>query len=153
MTTSKSKTTRNKPEFPMGAEMPADAKAFVEKTVDQAQAAAEKASEFAHGNVQVFDASANAFKNNAAELQLKAIEFAQANLNDVFALSRQLLSTDKPETAIEAGKTYVENFGKTLVDQATELNALTVKLAQETAKPVQDIANKSVADFKKDFSA
>ena len=66
---SKPKTKKENPTMQMN--MPEGVKQMAEKSVDQAQAAFEKAGEVAHKNVQVLDASASAFKTNAADLQLK----------------------------------------------------------------------------------
>ncbi len=150
---SKPRTTKTSKSASDFTDFPETAKAMAEQTVDQAQAAAEKAGEIAHGQVQVFDASANAFKNNAAEIQLKAIEFAQANLNSVFTFSRTLLSADKPETAFEASGSFASELAQTMFRQAGELNELTMKLAQETAKPVQESAAKSLEAASKEFAA
>src|SRR4051794_8399252 len=62
------------------AEIRADVSEFAQKSVDQAQAAFERASEVAHGNVQTLDAAASAFKSRAADIQMKAMEIAQSNM-------------------------------------------------------------------------
>ena len=64
--------------------------AFAQKTLDQAQGAFEKVSEVAHGNVQLFDAAANAYKNRVTDIQLKSMEFVQLNINSGFAFARKL---------------------------------------------------------------
>jgi len=53
----------------MSKEISREASDFAQKSVDQAQAAFEKASELAHGNVQAFDA-AGAFKSRTLDLQM-----------------------------------------------------------------------------------
>ena len=152
-TKAKAKGAPKTNQFAMNVELPEEAKEFAAKSVDQAQAAFDKAGELAHSNVQAFDASANAFKNNAAELQLKAIEFAQANLNSMFKISREMLASGKPESAIEAGNSFASDMGQTMLRQVTELNSLTVKIAREAAQPVQESAAKSVEELKKNFSS
>src|SRR5215216_3516442 len=69
-----------------------DATGYARRSVDQAQAAFEKASELAHGNVQAFDAVAGAFKTRSLDLQMKSIEIAQANVNAAFDFFRKALS-------------------------------------------------------------
>ena len=151
-TKAKTKGTEHAEVFPMNVELPNDARAFAEKTVDQAQAAFDKAGDLAHSNVQMFDASANALKNNTAELHLKAIEFAQANMNSMFALTREMLAADKPDNAYEVGRKFATEMGQTMFQQATELNALAVKLGQDAVQPVKTSIEKSAVEYRKAFS-
>ena len=86
------------PELPkeMSREMPKEMADFAQKSVDQAQAAFDKVSELAHGNVQAFDAAAGAFKARTLDLQMKAIEIAQANVNSAFGFFRRALAVRDP---------------------------------------------------------
>ena len=52
-------------------EMPKEVAEIAQKSVDQAQAAAERVGEFAHDNLQVFDAATTALKARTADFQLK----------------------------------------------------------------------------------
>ena len=70
-------------------EVPREVTDFAQKSVDQAQAAFDKASDFAHSNMQHFDAAAGAFKARAADIQLKAMEIAQINMNSAFTFVRK----------------------------------------------------------------
>src|SRR5258708_7395906 len=82
----------------MSNEIPAEVTAFAQKSVDQAQAAFEKANEIAHSNVQVLDAAASAYKNRFADLQLRAMEIVQINVNSGFGYARKLFgATDMGE--------------------------------------------------------
>ena len=149
----KAKASEEAGVFPMNVEVPKDARELAEKTVDQAQAAFDKAGDIAHSNVQVFDASANALKNNTAELHLKAIEFAQANMNSMFAMTREMLATDKPAVALDAGQKFATEMGQIMFKQATELNTLALKLGQDTVQPLKASVEKSAAEYRKAFSA
>ena len=53
-------SSNKKARIEMPNEIPADAAAYAQKSVDQAQAAFEKANDLAHSNAQVFDAAASA---------------------------------------------------------------------------------------------
>lgn len=151
-TKAKTKGAEQATAFAMNAEMPKDARELAEKTVDQAQAAFDKAGDMAHSNVQMFDASANALKNSSAELQLKALEFAQANMSSMFELTRSMLGADKPETVFEASKKFSTEMGQTMMSQATELNTLAVKLTQDAVQPLKDSVEKSATEYRKTFS-
>ena len=88
-----------KAKIEMTNEIPANVTAFAQKSVDQAQAAFEKANDLAHSNVQVFDAAFGAYKARFADLQLKAMELTQTNMNAAFAFARMALSGKEPTGA------------------------------------------------------
>lgn len=130
-----------------------DVAAMAQKTVDQAQAAFEKAGEIAHSNVQLFDAAANATKNRFNDFQLKAIEFSQANVNASFAFARKLFAVKEPTAFFSLQQDFAREQAETLQRQAAELNGLAVALAKEAVKPVQDTMVKSFTDFSKTLAA
>jgi phasin len=133
--------------------MTTEATAFAQKSVDQAQAAFEKASEIAHGNVQVMDAAASAAKARFADLQMKTIEFTQDNVNSAFAFARKMFATPDMAGFISLQQDYLRSQGEAFQRQAKELNDLSVALAKETVKPVQDSFGKSFSGFGKAFAA
>lgn len=137
----------------MNTEIPAEMASFAQKSVDQAQAAFEKVSEVAHSNVQLFDAAASAYKNRFTEFQLKGMEFAQLNVNASFAFARKLFAVKDPSEALNLQQSFMKEQAETLQRQATELNELTVTLAKEAIKPVQESMNKSFSGFGKAFAA
>jgi phasin len=137
----------------MNTELPKEMTAVAQKTVDQAQAAFEKVSEIAHGNVQLFDAAANATKNRFNDLQLKAIEFVQANINAGFGFTRKLLAVKEPGEVFTLQQSFLKEQAEAMQKQAAELNELTVALAKEAVKPLQDGMSKSLNDFNKTLAA
>jgi hypothetical protein len=137
----------------LGAEVTSAATDFATKSFDQAEAAFNKAGEVAHQNVQVFDAAASAFKNRAADLQMKAMEIAQANVNSAFAFARKAVAVKAPTDLValnqEFAKTQMEAFSK----QAAEMNELFLALAKETARPMQEGMTRTWGNFGKTFAA
>ena len=85
--------------------------AFAQKTLDQAQGAFEKVSEVAHGNVQMLDAAANAYKNRVTDLQLKSMEFVQLNINSGFAFARKLFAVRDPQEAVNLQQGFFKEQG------------------------------------------
>ena len=140
-----------KPE--MNTEIPAEMATLAQKSVDQAQAAFEKASEVAHSNVQMFDAAANAYKNRFTDIQLKAMEFAQLNVNAGFAFARKLFAVKEPTEVFNLQQAFMKDQAEALQRQATELNELSVALAKEAMKPMQDTMSKSFSDITKAIAA
>lgn len=122
---------------------------FSRKSVDQAEAAFEKAAEAAHGNVQVLDASAGAFKTRGADLQMKVMEITQANMTAAFSYLREALAVKSPTDLFRLN----QDFGRARLEafqaQAQELNQLTVALTKETVKPVQESLLKSISSLAK----
>ena len=137
----------------MTNEIPAEVAAFAQKSADQAQVAFEKASEMAHSNVQVFDAAASAYKNRFADLQLKAMEMTQINVNAGFAFARKLFAVKEATEFFALQQDFAREQAKAMQRQAAELNELATLLAKETVKPVQDGLTKSFGNFSKAFAA
>jgi len=137
----------------MHSEVQAQAANFAQKTVDQAQAAFEKVSEVAHSNVQLFDEAANTYKNRMTDIQLKTMEFAQLNLNAGFAFARKFVAVRDPSEVMTLQQTFFKEQAETLQRQAAELSELSVTLAKESMKPVQETVTKSFAGFSKAVAA
>ena len=144
-------TKKAKPE--MVTETAAEMTTLAQKTVDQAQAAFEKVSEVAHGNVQLLDAAANAYKNRVTDIQLKTMEFAQLNVNAGFAFARKLFAAKDPSEAFSLQQGFFKDQAETLQRQAGELGELSVSLAKESMKPVQETVTKSFTGLSKALAA
>ena len=149
----KPKSVENAAEAPaempaeMPAEVPAEVTEFGQKSVDQAQAAFDKASDLAHSNVQYLDAAAGAFKARAADIQLKAMEIAQINMNSALTFVRKVFAVKDPTEFVALNQEFARDQFATFSRQASELSELSVLLAQETVKPVQQSVLKSFGDF------
>ena len=89
-----------------------------EKLVERVK---EKVSEVAHGNVQLFDAAANAYKNRVTDIQLKSMEFVQLNINSGFAFARKLFAVRDPSEAVNLQQSFLKEHAETMQRQAAEL--------------------------------
>jgi hypothetical protein len=137
----------------MAKEMPREVAEFAQKSVDQAQAAFEKVGEFAHGNVQALDAAAGAFKARTLDLQMKSIEITQANVNAAFAFFRKALEVKDPAAFFALNQEFARDQFAAFSKQASELNELSLLLAKETSRPVQDGVMKTFGDFARTIAA
>ena len=154
MSSKKAKPEMNTQTQAQTAEKVADQVAsFAQKTVDQAQAAFEKVSEVAHGNVQMLDEAANAYKNRVTDIQLKSMEFAQLNINAGFAFARKFFAVRDPGEVMNLQQAYFKEQAETLQRQAAELGELSVALAKESLKPVQETVTKSFTSLSKSAAA
>lgn len=133
-------------------EVPADVTEFAQKSVDQAQAAFDKASDLAHSNMQYVDAVAGAFKARTADIQLKAMEIAQINMNSAFTYMRKAFAVTDPAEFLTLNQDFARDQFAVYTRQANELGELSVRLAQETVKPVQESVLKAFNDLGKPFA-
>lgn len=133
-------------------EIPADVGAYAQKSVDQAQAAFEKANDMAHSNAQVLDAAATAYKFRFADIQMKAMEITQINLNAGFAFARKLFAVKEPAEFFALQQDFAREQTQAMQRQATELGELNMALAKETLKPVQEGFSKSFGEASKSFA-
>lgn len=126
---------------------------FARKSVDQAQAAFDKASDIAHSNIQNLDAVAGAFKARSTDIQLKAMEIAQINMNSAFTFMRKALSAKNPTDFFSLSQDYLSDQAAAFSRQTKEMSELSMLLATETAKPVQDGFMKSFTNLSKTIAA
>jgi len=147
----KPKSVENAAEMP--AEVPGEVTEFAQKSVDQAQAAFDKASDLAHSNVQYLDAAAGAFKARAADIQLKAMEIAQINMNSALTFVRKAFAVKDPTELAALNQEFARDQFAAFSRQAGELGELSVLLAQETVKPMQQSVLKSFGDLGKAVAA
>jgi len=126
---------------------------FAQKSVDQTQAAFDKAAEMAHGNVQLFDAAASAYKSRFADLQMKAMEITQTNLNAGFAFARKLLAVKEPTEFFRLQQDFAREQTQALTQQVTAIGELSMQLGRETVKPVQEGFMKSFGEFSRSHAA
>lgn len=134
-------------------ELPAELTALAQKSVDQAEAAFEKANELAHSNVQAFDAAAGAYKTRLADLQLRAMEITQINVNAGFALARKMFAAREVGDMLAMQQEFFRDQSQVMQRQFAELNELAVALTKDTVKPVQEGLAKSFGEWSKSFAA
>jgi hypothetical protein len=122
---------------------------FAAASVDRMEAAFDAAAGAAHGQAQSYDASTAAFKARSTDLQMKLMEFAQANVGAAFAFTRALLGAKEPQTYVKLNQDFTKDRFEVFANQSRELQQLTLALVSETAKPMQEGFSKSVAAFSK----
>jgi phasin family protein len=140
-----------KPKHEIPMEMPKEVTEFAQKSVDQAQAAAERVGEFAHDNLQVFDAATSVLKARTADFQLKMMEMAQGSLDASFDFARRALAVSEPSEFFALQQQFVTQRIEQLSRQSKELGELSMLFAKETAKPFQDGWMKSFGEFGRPF--
>jgi phasin len=127
-----------KPKAEMPLEVPKEVAELAQKSVDQAQAAVERVGEFAHDNLQVFDAATTALKTRTADFQLKVMEMAQGNLDATFDFARRALTVSDPSEFFKLQQDFLKQRFEQITRQSKELSELSVLFAKESSKPFQD---------------
>ena len=145
--------SRKKARTKMNTEIPTEVSNFALQSVDQAQAAFEKVNEVAHGNVQMLDAATSTYKNRVTDIQLKTMEFAQSNVNAGFTFFRKLFAVKEPTEAFSLQQAFIKEQAEALQRQAAEISELSVSLAKESLKPVQEQMTKTFSGFNKNIAA
>jgi hypothetical protein len=134
-------------------EVPKSVAEIAQKSVNQVEAAFDNAAGVAHEAVQFADAAASAFKSRAADLQVKAIENFQANMGAAFAFARKAFEIRDPAELLKLNQEFAKERFQAFSTQTAEMNALTMALARETVKPVQDSVFRGLANFARPLTA
>ena len=77
------------------------------------------------------------------DYNLKMIEMAQANIEAVFEIARQLATAKTPSDMIELGTSHARKQFEMLSEQTKELTALGQKLAGESVEPIARSVNQA----------
>jgi phasin len=74
----------------------------------------------------------------AQDYNIKAIEFAQANITAAVDITQKLSAVKSPADFIELSSDHARKQFETLAEQAKELAELAQKIALATAQPLED---------------
>jgi phasin len=142
---------KSKPAFV--PEMTTEAVDFAQKTVDNAQVAYNKVSANAHENVQVLDNVATTYKSGVVDFQKKAMEFANANIEQAFAFSRKFFAVKEFDEVLTLQQGFFKSQAEMFKNQTNELNDIAMRVSTEATKPLKESFEKSVQAFSKSFAA
>ena len=129
----------------------ADLREMTERGMDQAKAAYDQFKGSAQEAVELLDGSATALKTGGTEFNLKAIEFAQSNLNAGFDFARQVAAVKDVNEFVELQSTFARDRFAAYTQQARDLGELSVKVAEGASKPLAEGVKKSFEQAKQVF--
>jgi phasin len=116
------------------------AKPNVEKPIERGAAQIRETSEkLSASTEQTFKMVENSFAsavNAIKDYNLKALEFAQANLQATFDHAKQLTSAKSPAEMLELWTTCASKQFETFAEQTKELTVLGQRVATDTAEPL-----------------
>lgn len=116
-------------------EIPAEMRAFAQKSVEQAKLAFDSfiaATQHAVSTAENHAATARTGAKEASEL---AMQFAERNMKASFEYAQKLLRAKDPQEVAALHAEYVKSQIATLSDQAKELSKQAAKVAGQSATP------------------
>lgn len=141
----KSNTTAN---AAAAFELPESVRDLAEKSLDQSREAYGKFKGAAEEAATLIEDQAQAVSDTTTALNLKALTFAEANVNSAFELARKLLATKDLGEAVELQLAFARKQAETLGGQAKEFGELTNKAATDATKPYKAQMDKTISEFK-----
>ncbi|MGI9413370.1 MAG: phasin [Hyphomicrobiales bacterium] len=129
----------------------ADLREMTERGLDQAKAAYDQFKGSAQEAVDLLDGSTNALKTGGTALNMKAIEFAQTNINAGFDFARQIASVNDVQELVELQSKFARDQFAAYTKQARDLGELSVKVAEGASKPLAEGVKKSLEQAKQVF--
>ena len=116
-------------------EIPADMRAFAEKSVEQARQAFDGFMSAAQQALSTFEGQAEVARKGARDVTAKAMTFATQNIASSFQLAQQLVRARDVQEVMRLQADYVQRQLQVLQEQARELGASTSEAAREATKP------------------
>jgi phasin len=110
-------------------EIPAEMRAFAEKSVEQAKLAFDSFVSAAQQTVNTTENQAASARTGAKEAGELAMRFAERNIASSFDFAQRLLRAKDPQEVTALHAEYVKSQVATLTDQAKELSKQAAKMA------------------------
>ena len=135
------------------AAVPANLREMTERGLEQARTAYDQFKGSAQEAVELLDGSADALKTGSTEFNVKAIEFAQDNINAGFEFARKMFAAKDVKEVVELQSAFARDQFAAYSSQMKDLSELSVKVAERTSKPLADGVKKSFEQAKQAFPA
>jgi phasin len=125
------------------------ARELAEKTVAETREAYERSRDALEAALQTVDRSYDALGQGAAAVNRKIIEIAQRNIVSGFDLAKSLATARTLAEIVELRATYWRKQFTVLAEQADEVRALYVKVAEEMTRPIKEHVIRTFDDLGK----
>jgi len=123
-------------------------RAFAEKGVEQSKEVYGKLKTGAETAQKAFESTFETARVTSGDLALKSIAAARANAELGFAHLEALVGVKSVSELIELQTAFVRKSAETVVAQAKDLQAASTKAAEDVSRPLKDVFEKAVKDFK-----
>ena len=137
-------------EFPsFDAEKTSDQfRAFTEKGVEQSKEAYAKMKSGAESAQKAMETSFETARAAGSELSLKSIALARSNAEAGFAHLEALVGAKSISEVIELQTAFLRKAAEMAVEQTKDFQTVSSKAAEDVAKPMKDVFEKSVKELK-----
>jgi phasin len=129
--------------------VPESVRALAEKTVNQTREAYERGKEALEEAIDALERSFDAAGQGAAAFNRKLIDIAQRNLNSGFDLAKSLAGAKNLAEIVELQSAFIRHQFDVFAAQASEIRALTSKIAADTSEPIKDQVSRSFEALRK----
>lgn len=119
---------------------------FVSESIENAKAAF-GGEDVTKEGVEALNKSASFYQSRFADLQLKGMEYAEANTKAAFAFWREAVSAKSPEALFSLQQSFLKSQSEAVARQFKDMNTLTLSLVRDAAVPMQDSMAKAFAPF------
>ena len=135
--------------FKLDTTVPESVRALAEKTVNQSREAYERGKDALEEAIDALERSFDAAGQGATAFNRKMIDLAQRNLNSAFDLAKNLAGAKNLAEIVELQSTFIRHQFEVFANQASEVRALTSKIAADTAEPIKGQVARSLDSIKK----
>jgi phasin len=129
--------------------VPESVRALAEKTVNQARDAYERGKAALEESIDALERSFDAAGQGATAYNRKLIDIAQRNLNSGFDLAKSLAGAKNVAEIVELQSAFIRNQFDVFAGQASEIRALTTKIAADTSEPIKEQVSRSFEAIRK----
>jgi phasin len=116
-------------------EVPADMRAFAERSVDQAKQAFDGFISAAYQAVNAFEGQAETARKGARQVTEKAMSFAEKNIANSFEFAQQLVQAKDVQEVLKLQADFIRGQMQVLSEQVRELGETAGKAATEATAP------------------
>src|SRR6188472_2732895 len=113
--------------FKLDTTVPESVRALAEKTVNQSREA-----------IDALERSFDAAGQGATAFNRKLIDLTQRNLNSAFDLAKSLAGAKNLAEIVELQSAFIRHQFDVFASQASEIRALSTKIAADTAEPIKE---------------
>ncbi len=135
--------------FKLDTTVPESVRALAEKTVNQSREAYEHGKDTLEEAIDALERSFDAAGQGATAYNRKLIDLAQRNLNSTFDLAKNLAGAKNLAEIVELQSAFIRQQFDVFANQASEVRALTSKIAADTAEPIKSQVSRSFDSIKK----
>ena len=115
-------------------EIPAEMRAFAERSFEQARIAFDKFMEAAQSTMNTLEGQSKVAQEGAKEISQKIMGFAEQNVATAFDYAQKLVQAKDPQSLMALHGEFVQAQMQVLADQARELTDIASKAARDSSK-------------------